>query len=158
MYVDVDDFIVFSNTTGIYQLPITNDGNSFTPQLLPLGQGEINGVEYDGYTDQLYWIQTLQLPGSDPNTFDGTIRRGRLSGSDQVVVQDVTLINAPWFDMKLDHVGGHVFWTLRGGSQIEVLNTNGEGLAPLLSHINLSPRSLAFNPEERYVLQQLMQT
>ena len=152
----MDDFIVFSNTTGIYQIPITDNGGSFVPQMLPLGQGEINGVEYDSYTDRLYWIQTLQLPGSDPNTFDGTIRRGKLNGFDQTIVQDVTLINAPWFDMQLDQDGGHVFWTLKGGSQIEMVNTNGDGLAPFLSHVNLGPRSLAFNPEERYVLQQLL--
>ena len=149
----MDDFIVFSNATGIYQLPmIDDDGSSFTPQILPLGQGEISGVEYDSYTDQLYWAQTLQLPGFDENTYRGSIKRGKLSGSDQVVVQDITLINAQWFDMQLDPAGGHVFWTLTGGSQIEVVNTNGKGLAPILSHINLHPRSLAFNHEERCAL------
>lgn len=150
IYTDVDDFIVFSNATGIYQLPITDDnGSSFTPQILPLGQGEINGVEYDSNTDELYWLQTLQLPGSYRNTYSGSIRRGKLSGSNQVVVQEVTLINAQWFDMQLDRAGGHVFWTLTGGSQIEVVNTNGRGLAPILSHVNLYPRSLTFNHEER---------
>lgn len=152
----MDDFFVFSNTTGIYQLPMTDDG-SYAPQLLPLGQGEINGVEYDSFTDQLYWIQTLQLPGSDANTYSGSIRHGKLSGSDQVIVQDVTMINAQWFDMQLDRAGGHVFWTFTRGSQIEVVNTNGEGLAPVLSHKNINPRSLAFNQEERYVFQQLIQ-
>ena len=150
-YVDVDDFVVFSNTTGIYQLPLTDDGHTYEPQLLPLGQGEINGVEYDSYTDQLYWIQTLQLPGSDLSTFSGSIRRGKFNGSDQVVLKDVTLINAPWFDMQLDYAGGHVFWTLEGGSQIDMVNTNGDGLASVLSHVNLRPQSLALNPEERYV-------
>ena len=150
IYTDVDDFIVFSNATGIYQLPIADDnGSSFTPQILPLGQGEINGVEYDSNTDELYWLQTLQLPGSYENTYRGSIRRGKLSGSNQVVVQDITLINARWFDMQLDRAGGHVFWTLTRGSQIEVVNTNGRGLAPILSHVNLYPRSLTFNHKER---------
>ena len=148
----MDDFVVFSNTTGIYQLPLTDDGHTHEPQLLPLGQGEINGVEYDSYTDQLYWIQTLRLPDSDSSTFTGSIRRGKFNGSDQVVLKNITLINAPWFDVQLDHAGGHVFWTLEDGTQIGMVNTNGDGLASVLSRENLEPRSLAFNSEERYVL------
>lgn len=152
IYIDVDDFIVFSNATGIYQLPMNHDDDgSFTPQMLPLGQGEIHGVEYDNYSDELYWVQSLQPPGSDENTYSGSIRRGKLSGSDQVIVQDVTLVNAQWFDMQLDRTGGHVFWTLTHGSQIEVVNMNGKGLAPILSHTNTNPRSLAFNQNDRYV-------
>lgn len=152
----MNDFIVFSNTTGIYQVPLTENGHSFMPQMLPLGQGEINGVAYDNFTDQLYWIQTLQPPGSDKSTYSGSIRRGKLSGSDQVVIQEVNLINTRWFDVHLDPAGGHIFWTLTGGNQIELVNTNGQGLALMLSHEYLNPRSLAFNSEERYVLLQLM--
>lgn len=147
-YTDVDDLIVFSNATGIYQLPLV--GDSLTPQLLPLGQGEVVGVEYDSYTDQLYWAQVLQLPNYKTN--NGSIRRGKLNGSDQVTLQDVTLINTKWFDVQLDQAGGHVFWTLRGGNHIEMVTTAGTGLASVLAHLNLNPRSLAFNLEEKYVL------
>jgi len=153
---DVDDFIVFSNKTGVYNIPII-DGKSYAPQLLPLGQGEINGVEYDSHTDLLYWSQTVKIPGSEVNTLNGSIRRAKLSGSDQTTVQDIALINARWFSMQLDHTGGHVFWTLTGGNKIEMVNTNGQGLAPLLIHVNIHPRYLTFNPEKRCVLQYLIQ-
>ena len=141
---DVDDFIVFSNSSGIYHLPMSEGS---THNLLPLGTGDIAGVEYNSYTDQLYWVETMRL-------FDtGSVKRGNLDGSGQETVKDVALVNTDWFSMQLDHVGGHVFWTLHRGNQILYAKAgssiSGNASAVLLQRAELNPRALAFNAEER---------
>jgi len=142
--VDVDDFIVFSNSSGMYHSPLTG-GSAY--HLLPLGAGEIAGVEYNDHTDQLYWVETTRWLKT------GSVKRGNLDGSGQDIVKDVALINTDWYSMQLDHVGGHVFWTLQGGNQIvyatTIENVTANASAVLYQRTSLNPRALAFNTEER---------
>jgi len=145
LILDVDDFIVFSNSSGMYHSPLTEGS---THHLLPLGVGQIAGVEYNDHTDQLYWVESTALFKT------GSVKRGSLNGSGQEILKDIALINTDWYSMQLDHVGGHVFWTLQGGNQIlyatTVGNITGNNTSAVLhQRTDLNPRALAFNAEER---------